>query len=179
MSEPIHLKQTLPIRGRPEVLYRLVMDPARRAKWDSNIESAAYESEGQRLSNNAVVNFKLPRRYLGLKFQAKYSHVHLSRSGTWESLGTVGPLEKLSQQWQFKAFPGGTEVTLSIDAAVKYKWVRSQVERTLHNMLMSTLLDLQRTVDVQGAQLMQELGKEMQAKQKAEAKAAKAAKRGK
>lgn len=175
MSEHIHLKQSLPIRGRPEVLYRLVMDPSRRARWDSNIESAAYEGETQRLVNQAIVNFKLPRRYLGLKFQAKYSHIHISRSGTWESLGAVGPLEKLRQQWQFKAMPGGTEVTLTLEATVKYRWVRPQVERVLHNMLMSTLLDLQRTVDAQGAQLVQELGKELQAKQKAEAKAAKAA----
>lgn len=175
MSGAIQIKQSLPIRARPEILYRLVLDPHRHALWDSNLESAAYEGENTRLGNNAIVNFRLPRKYLGLRFQARYSHIQTSRGGTWQSVGQVGPLESLRQQWNFKAVPGGTEVTLTLDASVRYNWTYRQLERLLQNMVMSTLLDLQRAVDAPAAQQLEQMGREMQAKQQAEEKAAKAA----
>lgn len=68
--------------------------------------------------------------------------------------------------------PGGTEVTMSIRARVRYKWVRAPVERMLHNMVYSTLMELQRQVDANTAQMMEDVSKEMAAKRKKEEKAA-------
>ncbi len=175
MSESIQIKQNLIVRARPDVLYRLALEPKRRAAWDPNIVSAAYEGGEGRLTNNALVRVKLARRLLGLSFTAKYGQLQAPQRGGWESVRHVGPLEKLTQAWTFKPMPGGTEVTFSLNARVRYRWIRPQMERVLHNLVMTTLLELQKQVDAQGAQLMQDLGKEMQEKQKAEAKAAKAA----
>ncbi|WP_291425269.1 SRPBCC family protein [Deinococcus sp.] len=176
MSETIQIKQTLPIRARPDVLYRLALEPGRRVKWDRNYVSAAYEGEG-RLTNNALVNFKLARNLLGLKFQAKYGQLQAPLRGGWESVAPFGPIEKMTQGWSFKAMPGGTEVTLTLNARLRYKWARPQLERILNNMVVSTLLGLQKQVDVAGAQLMEDVGREVAEKQRAEEKAAKAAAR--
>lgn len=175
MSEDIQIKQTIPIRARPDILYRLALEPGRRVKWDSNLVSAEYAGGEGRLTNNVLVNFKLARKLLGLKFQAKYGQLHAPQRGGWESVRQVGPLEKLTQGWNFKAMPGGTEVTLTVNARVRYKWVHKQIERALQNMVMTTLMDLQRQVDAPGAQLIQDMGKEMAEKQKQEQKAAKEA----
>lgn len=185
MSESISIKQSLTVRARPDALYRLALEPKRRAAWDPNLVSAAYvggESAGAgRLANNAQVRFKFSRRLLGLGFTAKYGQLQAPQRGGWESVRHVGPLEKLTQGWTFKPMPGGTEVTLSVHARVRYAWIRPPLERVLHNLVMSTLLALQRQVDAPGAQLMEDLGREMQEKQKAEQKAvreaAKAARR--
>jgi hypothetical protein len=177
MSESIQLKQNIVVRSRPDVLYRLALEPRRRMKWDKNFVSAEYEGEGGRLANNALVRFKFPRRLLGLAFTAKYGQLQAPQRGGWESVRHVGPLEKLTQSWSFKPMPGGTEVTLSMNARVRYKWIRAPIERVLNNMLVTTLIELQRTVDAQGAQLMEDMGKELAEKQKADEKAAKAAAR--
>ena len=175
MSESINIKQTIVVRARPDVLYRLALEPKRRAKWDPNLASADYEGEGGRLANNALVRFKFTRRLLGLGFTAKYGQLQAPQRGGWESVRHVGPLEKLTQGWVFKPMPGGTEVTLTVNGKVRYKWVRVPVERVLHNMVATTLLELQRTVDAQGAQLMEDMGRELAEKQKADQKAAKEA----
>ncbi|GGK12631.1 oligoketide cyclase [Deinococcus malanensis] len=175
MSESIHIKQNIIVRARPDVLYRLALEPRRRVKWDPNLVKADYQGGDGRLANNALVRFKFARRLLGLSFTAKYGQLQAPQRGGWESVRHVGPLEKLTQAWTFKPMPGGTDVTLTLNARVRYGWVRRPVERVLHNMVMSTLLELQRQVDAQGAQLMEDMGREMQEKQKAEQKAAKEA----
>lgn len=175
MSEEILIKQSLPIRARPDVLYRLVLEPKRRATWDSYIASASYEGGDGRLINNALANIKFTRKLLGIKFQVKYGHLQAPQRGGWESVRHVGPLSKLTQGWSFKAMPGGTEVTLTVRAKVRYKWVYKQIERVLQNMVIVTLMELQKQVDVPGAQLVEDMGREMAEKQKAEQKAAKAA----
>ena len=176
MSETIQIRQSLPVRARPDVLYRLALDPARRVKWDRNYVSAAYEGE-PRLISNALVNFKFACSLLGLRFQAKYGQLQAPLRGGWETVRPFGPLEKMSQSWSFKAMPGGTEVTLTVTARVRYKWIRPQVERIVHNMVVGTLISLQRQVDAPGAQLVEDMGREAAAKQKADEKAAKAAAR--
>ncbi|QLG10907.1 SRPBCC family protein [Deinococcus sp. D7000] len=175
MSESISIKQTIVVRSRPDVLYRLALEPRRRVKWDPNLVGAEYEGGEGRLTNNALVRFKFSRKLLGLSFTAKYGQLQAPQRGGWESVRHVGPLEKLTQGWQFKPMPGGTEVTLSLNGRVRYNWIKTPVERVLNNMVVTTLIALQRTVDAQGAQLMEDMGREIQEKQKAEAKAAKEA----
>lgn len=175
MSEDIQIKQTIPIRARPDILYRMALEPARRVKWDSNFVSAEYNGGEGRLANNVLVNFKLARKLLGFKIQAKYGQLLAPQRGGWESIKPFGPLEKMTQSWNFKAMPGGTEVTLTVNARVRYKWISKQIERMLQNLVVSTLLDLQRQVDASGAQLMEDMGREMAEKQKQEQKAAKEA----
>ncbi|WP_272975941.1 SRPBCC family protein [Deinococcus geothermalis] len=175
MPEDIHIKQSIVVRARPDVLYRLALEPKRRVKWDPNLVRAEYEGGDGRLTNNALVRFKFSRRLLGLSFVAKYGQLQAPLRGGWESVRNVGPLEKLTQGWTFKAMPGGTEVTLSVNGRVRYRWVRTPVERLLHNLVVTTLLELQRQVDAPGAQLVEDLGRELQRKQKEEQQAAKAA----
>src|SRR6476469_10611176 len=177
MSESIQLKQNIVVRSRPDVLYRLALEPRRRVKWDKNFVSAEYEGEGGRLANNARLRFKFPRRLLGLAFTAKYGQLQAPQRGGWESVRHVGPLEKLTQAWSFKPMPGGTEVTLSMNARVRYKWIKAPIERVLNNMLVSTLIELQRTLDAQGAPFMGGMGKERAERQRANEKAAKEAAR--
>lgn len=176
MSEDIHIRQSLVVRSRPDVLYRLALEPRRRVKWDPNLTRAEYEGgEGGRLQNNVLVRFKFSRRLLGLSFVAKYGQLQAPLRGGWESVRNVGPLEKLTQGWTFKAMPGGTEVTLTMNGRVRYRWIRTPVERMLHNLVVTTLTELQRQVDAPGAQLVEDVGREMQRKQKEEQQAAKAA----
>ncbi|MFB9084640.1 hypothetical protein ACFFU7_18475, partial [Deinococcus wulumuqiensis] len=84
----------------------------------------------------------------------------------WEAVRPFGPLEKFSQQWNFKPMPGGTEVTLTVKGTVRYRWIRTQMERILHNLTISTLMDLQRQIDAPTAQLVEDMGREMAEKQK-------------
>ncbi|PNY80796.1 SRPBCC family protein [Deinococcus koreensis] len=175
MSESIQIKHAIVVRARPDVLYRMALEPKRRARWDKNFVSAEYEGGEGRLANNALVRFKFPRRLLGLGFTAKYGQLQAPQRGGWESVRNVGPLEKLTQGWTFKPMPGGTEVTLTMNGRVRYRWIRAPIERVLNNMVVSTLIELQRTVDAQGAQLMEDMGRELAEKQKAEQKAAKEA----
>lgn len=178
MSEEIIIRQSLPVRARPDVLYRLALEPRRRVKWDTNFVKAEYAPGSDRLSQNALVNFKFNRRLLGLSFQARYGQLHAPQRGGWESVRHVGPLESFSQAWSFKAVPGGTEVTLTLRARVRYRWIRTQMERILHNMVLSTLVGLQKQVDAPGAQLVEDLGREAAERQKAEREAAKKARKG-
>jgi hypothetical protein len=175
MSETISIKQNIVVRSRPDVLYRLALEPRRRVKWDPNLVKAEYEGGDGRLANNARVRFKFSRRLLGLSFSARYGQLQAPMRGGWESVRHVGPLEKLTQGWTFKAMPGGTEVTLSVNGRVRYGWIRRPVERMLHNLVVTTLIELQKQVDAQGAQLMEDMGREMQRKQKEEKEAAKVA----
>lgn len=175
MSEPIHIRQSIVVRSRPDVLYRLALEPKRRARWDPNLTRAEYEGGDGRLTNNVLVRFKFSRRLLGLAFTAKYGQLQAPLRGGWESVRNVGPLERLTQGWSFKAIPGGTEVTLTVNGRVRYRWVRRPVERVLQNMVGTTLLELQRQVDAQGAQLVEDMGREMQRRQQEEKKAAREA----
>ncbi|RJF71482.1 SRPBCC family protein [Deinococcus cavernae] len=175
MSEEIRIKHTIPVRARPDILYRLALEPARRVGWDRNYVSGTYVSSEGRLVNNALVNYRLARNLLGLKFQARYGQLQAPQRGGWESVAPFGPIEKMTQSWNFKAMPGGTEVTFGLNARIRYRWAAKQLERILNNMVVGTLLALQKQVDAQGAQLMEDMGKEMAEKQKAEQKAAKEA----
>lgn len=175
MSEEIKVKQSMPMRARPDALYRLALEPGRRAKWDTNLVSAAYEGENARLTNNAVANYKFARNLLGLRFQVRYGQLQAPLRGGWETVKPFGPIERMTQSWNFKAMPGGTEVTLTLNARVRYKWLRPQLERILNNMVISTLMSLQKQVDASGAQALEDMSREMAEKQKAEEKAAKAA----
>jgi hypothetical protein len=165
MSVPISFKDTIQIRGRADVLFRNAMDPKRRAKWDPNVQSAQYVGE-ERLVNGATVRFRLPRRLLGLRFTARYGGVQAPHRASWETVSPFGPLERLSQAWVFKAIPGGTEVTLSVNASVRYRFVATVVERLLRSSSAGTLIELQRQVDAQGAAVVEELGREMARKQR-------------
>ncbi|MBB5233644.1 SRPBCC family protein [Deinococcus budaensis] len=175
MSQAINIKQSIVVRARPDVLYRLALEPKRRVRWDPNLVRAEYEGGEGRLANNVPVRFKFSRRLLGLSFTARYGQLQAPLRGGWESVRHVGPLEKLTQGWTFKAVPGGTEVTLSVNGRVRYGWIQKPVERMLHNLVVTTLVELQRQVDAQGAQLLEDMGREMQRKQKEEQKAAKEA----
>ncbi|MVN88042.1 SRPBCC family protein [Deinococcus sp. HMF7620] len=177
MADPISIKQTIVVRSRPDVLYRLALEPKRRVQWDPNLVQADYEGPEGRLANNARVKFKFSRRLLGLRFTAKYGQLQAPQRGGWESVRHVGPLDKLTQSWVFRPMPGGTEVTMTVNARVRFGFVKVPLERILHNMVATTLLELQRRVDAQGAQLLEEMGREMQERQKAEKKAAKEAQR--
>ena len=172
MSQLITFKDTIVIRSRPDPLFRLALDPRRREKWDPNYVSAAYIGE-ERLVSGAMVRFKLPRRLLGLGFTARYGQLQAPARGGWESVGRFGPVEKLAQGWVFKPMPGGTEVTLSTNASVRYRWLVRPIERVLRQMSASALIELQRQVDKQGAQLMEDTAREYQQKEREARKAAK------
>lgn len=59
MSDEIQIQQSLPMRARPDVLYRLVLEPKRRVTWDPNLTKVEYaDTEQGRLSNNILVNFR-------------------------------------------------------------------------------------------------------------------------
>lgn len=174
-GEPIEIRHTVPMRARPEVLYRLALVPTRRAAWDSNMAEAAWIDDAQTLKNGARARFKLVRQLGGLRFEAEYGGLKSSKSGGWRSVGGVGPLEELSQEWQFRAVPNQpvTEVTLTVRGWVRYGWVRPQVERLLQQMLLSTLLEMQRQVDAPTAHRIDEMNEELRRQQEAERKAAK------
>lgn len=176
MSEAISIKDTIMIRSRPDALYRLALDPRRREKWDPSFTSASYVGE-ETLKPGSLIRFKLARRLLGLSFTAKIGQTQPPTRAGWESVRGFGPLEKLSQGWNFKPIPGGTEVTLHTNARVRYRWVLKPVERALRQMSGQTLLELQRQVDKQGAQLMEDTAKAYQDQQRAAAKAAKTGKK--
>lgn len=161
MAEAISFKDTIVIRSRPDVLFRLALDPRRREKWDPGIRAAQLIGD-ERLGQGSQVRFKLPTRLLGLSFVARYGQYQAPTRGGWESVGGFGPLERYSQSWVFKGIPGGTEVTLSTGARVRYRWVARPVERVIRNMSGQALLELQRQVDKQGAQLMEDAAREVQ-----------------
>lgn len=176
MAEDIHIRQSIVVRARPDVLYRLALDPRRRVRWDPNLTRAEYEGgENTRLGQGVRVRFKFSRRLFGLSFTAKYGQLQAPLRGGWESVRHVGPFERLTQSWTFKAMPGGTEVTLGMNGRIRYRWVQKPVERLMHNLVISTLTALQRQVDAPGAQLMEDMGREMARKQKEEQKAAREA----
>ena len=173
MPSPISFKDTIQIRGRADTLFRSVMDPRRRAKWDPNIVRANFV-EGERLGSGALVRFKLPTRLLGLSFTAKYGSYQAPYRGGWESVRPFGPVEKLGQAWVFKSVPGGSEVTLSVNARVRYRWLAGPVERLLRSASAQTLIELQRQVDAGGAQALLETAKEVGKQQRAAKKGKKA-----
>lgn len=178
-QEPIELSYTLPMRGRPEVLYRLALVPTRRAAWDSNMTESGWVDETQSLKNGARARFRLKNRLLSSRFEAEYEGLKPSKAGGWRSLKNVGPLEELSQHWEFRPLQGqqGTEVTLTVRGRVRFGWVRSQVERLLYNLMLSTLLDMQREIDAPTAARIQEMGEEAKRREEAERKAQKAARK--
>jgi len=165
MPVDISFKDTIQIRGRTDVLFRNVMDPKRRVKWDPNVQAASYVGE-ERLGSGSLVRFKLPRRMLGLSFVAKYGSYQAPHRGGWESTRPFGPLERLSQAWVMKPIPGGTEVTLSVNARVRYRWITTVVERLLRGASAQTLIELQRQVDKAGAQLVEDTAREMARRQR-------------
>lgn len=178
--EPIAVRHTVPMRARPEVLYRLALVPTRRAAWDSNMAESAWADSTQTLKNGARARFRLVRRLGGLKFEAEYGGLKTSRSGGWRSVRGMGPLEEFSQEWTFKPVPGQpvTEVTLTLRGQVRFGWVRAQVERMMQNMLLSTLLDMQREVDAPTASRIDEMNQELRRQEEARRKAEKAARKG-
>ena len=174
MSQTLSFKDTIVIRARPDVLFRLTLDPKRRTRWDPNIRSVTYLGE-QKLISGALVRVKLERRLLGFSYTAKYGQMQAPFRGGWEAIAPFGPLEKYTQGWVFKSIPGGTEVSLSTNARIRYSFVARQVETQLRNMSGRTLIELQRAVDQQGAQLMEDTAKQYQDRMRAEQKAARAA----
>ncbi|GGJ62775.1 SRPBCC family protein [Deinococcus aquiradiocola] len=174
MSEAISFRDTIVIRSRPDTLFRLALDPRRREKWDPSFAKAAFVGE-EKLGNGAQVRFKLPARLLGLSFVARYGNYQAPTRGGWESVAPFGPVEKYAQAWSFKPIPGGTEVTLTTKASVRYRFVAKPVERVMRQMSGQALLELQRQVDRQGAQLMEDTAREYQQQQRDAQKAAKAA----
>ena len=119
MAQDIHIRQSIVVRARPDVLYRLALEPRRRVRWDPNLARAEYEGgENTRLTPNVRVRFKFSRRLFGLSFTAKYGQLQAPLRGGWESVRHVGPFERLTQSWTFKAMPGGTEVTLGMNGRI-------------------------------------------------------------
>ncbi|WP_229838930.1 SRPBCC family protein [Deinococcus piscis] len=179
--EPIVMRHTVPMRARPEVLYRLALVPTRRAAWDSNMAESAWSDDTQTLRNGAHARFRLVRRLGGLRFEAEYGGLKTSRSGGWRTVRGMGPLEEFSQDWTFKAVPGQpvTEVTLTLRGQVRFDWVRAQVERMMQNMLLTTLLDMQREVDAPTAGRIDKMNEDLRQQEEARRKAEKAARKGK
>lgn len=173
MTVPIQFKDTIQIRGRADTLFRNVMDPRRRAKWDPNVARASFV-EGERLGSGTLVRFKLPRRLLGFSFTAKYGAYQAPHRGGWESVRPFGPVDRLAQGWVFKSVPGGSEVTLSVNARVRYRWLAGPVERLLRSASAQTLIELQRQVDAGGAQTLLDTAREVAKQQKAAKKGKKA-----
>ncbi|MBB6097128.1 hypothetical protein HNR42_000542 [Deinobacterium chartae] len=159
MLDPIKLKETYYIRSRPDVLFRLVNEPKRRVKWDRNLRSMTYVGE-ERLVGGAVVKIRLPARLAGMSFQARYTQLQAPSRSTLESLRGFGPIERYLQQWSFKPIPGGTEITASLTVNPRFNFMRRPLERLLRNMLIQTLVDLQRQVDAGGAEAMLESARE-------------------
>ena len=176
MSQTLSFKDTIVIRARPDILFRLTLDPKRRTRWDPNIRAASYLGE-EKLVGGSLVRIKLDRRLLSLSYTAKYGQIQAPFRGGWEATGPFGPLERFSQGWVFKNIPGGTEVTLSTSAQIRYKFIERQIEVQLRNMSGRTLIELQRAVDQQGAQLMEDTAKQYQDKLRAEQKAARGQKK--
>ncbi|PYE56433.1 SRPBCC family protein [Deinococcus yavapaiensis] len=170
MSIPISFKNTIQVRGRTDVLFRNALDPKRRAKWDPSFATGSYVGD-ERLASGNLVKFKLARRLLGMSFVAKFGSVQAPTRGGWETVRGFGPFDKLAQAWVFKPMPGGTEVTLSVNAAVRYKWIATTAERLLRSAAAQTLVELQRQVDAQGAQAVTEAAQEMARKQRESQKA--------
>lgn len=177
MFETIEFHQTMMVPARTDVLYRLVLDPSRRVQWDPNLRRAAYVDPQAQLKQNTVVKLKFTRRFLWLSAKVRFGHLQAPVRGGWESIHAVGPLEKLTQSWQFKSVPGGTELTMRIKGVVRYAWVKRPIERLLMNMLLGTLKGLQAHLDAPAAKKMEEKAKELQKRKKEERKAAR--KRGK
>ncbi len=173
MSQILSFKDTIVIRARPDVLFRLALDPKRRTRWDPNIRRASYVGD-EKLVSGALVDIKLERRLLGFSYTAKYGQIQAPFRGGWEAVRPFGPLDRYTQGWVFKNIPGGTEVTLSTSARIRYKFIERQIEVQLRNMSGRTLIELQRAVDQQGAQLLEDTAKQYQDKLKAEKQAARA-----
>jgi hypothetical protein len=172
MPETIQLKETHYIRSRPDILFRLACDPARRAKWDKNLRSARYKGE-EKLVNGSEVLLYLPLRLGGSRWNARYTNVQAPTRATLESTKPFGFFASLQQQWTFKPIPGGTEVTFQITALPRFGFIRRGSERILRAVLAQTLIDLQRQVDAAGAESLLETAKEVsraQRKQKRDAK---------
>ena len=178
MAQTLSFKDTIVIRARPDILFRLALDPKRRTRWDPNIRLLNYVGE-EKLVSGTLVKVKLERRLLGLSYTAKYGQIQAPFRGGWEAVRPFGPLEKYTQGWVFKNIPGGTEVTLSTNATIRYKFIEKQIEAQLRNMSGRTLIELQRAVDQQGAQLMEDTAKQYQDKLRAEKQAAKKQGKGK
>ncbi len=178
MAQTLSFKDTIVIRARPDILFRLALDPKRRTRWDPNIRLLTYVGE-EKLVSGTLVKVKLERRLLGLSYTAKYGQIQAPFRGGWEAVRPFGPLEKYTQGWVFKNIPGGTEVTLSTNATIRYKFIEKQIEAQLRNMSGRTLIELQRAVDQQGAQLMEDTAKQYQDKVRAEKQAAKKQGKGK
>ena len=66
-------------------------------------------------------------------------------------------------------------MTLSTDASVRFRFISKPIERVLRQMSGQSLLELQRQVDKQGAQLMEDTAREYQEKQREAQKAARKA----
>lgn len=172
MPQLITFTDTMHIRARPDTLFRQVFEPVRRLRWDSALVEASY-IEGERLATGAKVYFKWSRRLLGLSFVAHYTHIRAPFEGQWEATQPFGPLEAYAQEWHFKAVTGGCIVAVTTTASLRYKWASQQLETQLRNITVGTLLDLQRSVDAQGAQKLSGLMRQEQEKQQAEKKALK------
>ena len=140
---------------------------------------SGWTDDAQTLRNGARARFRLVRRLGGLKFEAEYGGLKTSKAGGWRSVGGVGPLEELAQEWRFRAVPNQplTEVTLTVRGRVRYAWVRPQVERLLQNMLLSTLLDMQREIDAPTAHRLEQMGEELRRKEDQQRQAEKAARK--
>lgn len=165
--EPIHLEQTFQIRSRPDVLFRLVADPKRRIRWDKNLRVFQYVGE-EKLERGARVKLRLITRLGGLVMYARYSQLSAPNRFTLESEKPGGFIARFEQSWIFKPVPGGSEVTSKFTVLPRYKFGRKMIERLVHSLVGETLLGLQRQVDSQMANLMEEMSKEMAEKQKRE-----------
>ncbi len=165
--EPIRLEQSFQIRSRPDVLFRLAVDPKRRIKWDKNLRSFEYIGE-EKLQNGSSVRMHFPWRYANLKLEAKFNYVQAPIKATLESTKGSGPITSMTQQWFFKAVPGGTEMRVVIIVIPRFKFGRTLIERMVQNYFGESLLGLQRQVDVQAANMIEEASKEMAEKMRLE-----------
>ena len=169
MQDPIQLKQTFPIRSRPDVLFRLVGDPKKRIRWDKSLRQYKYDGE-EKLQVGSKVKGVLQWKYGGMAFQAKFTHLQGPNRATLESVKPFGLIEKMTQQWAFKPMPGGAEVTLTFTVVPRYKFVRRAIDRLVQNLFAETLLELQRAVDSNMAEAMQEAAQDIAKKQREERK---------
>ncbi|GGJ32174.1 SRPBCC family protein [Deinococcus roseus] len=169
MQDPIQFKQSFPIRSRPDVLFRLVGDPKKRIRWDKSLRQYRYEGE-EKLQVGSKIKGVLQWKYGGAAFQGKYTHLQGPNRATLETSKPFGLIEKMSQQWSFKPMPGGAEVTFTLTVHPRFKLARKGVERLVQGYFAEIILELQRAVDSNTADAMQEAAQEIAKKQKEERK---------
>ncbi|MFN8510292.1 MAG: hypothetical protein U0Z75_06995 [Deinococcaceae bacterium] len=166
--EPIHIEHVFPVRSRPDILFRLVIDPKRRIKWDKNLKDFSFSGE-EKIQNGIPFKMRLPFRFGLIRIDGKFNHIQAPTKATLESTHVSGLISSITQQWQFKSVPGGTEVRAILTVTPRYAWGRRLIDRLTQAFFAECIIGLQRQVDTQAASKLEQAAQEM-AKQQRQAK---------